>query len=58
MCMPGNRLAPSTSACFMEPGLSSFQRRSSGTVDASRHTLPVTTGDATLVPACAQRVRS
>mmetsp|Transcript_10378 Transcript_10378/g.26613 ORF Transcript_10378/g.26613 Transcript_10378/m.26613 type:complete len:206 (+) Transcript_10378:1712-2329(+) len=50
MCWPGPGTAPSTSACFMDAGLSRRGRASAGTTDASRHTAPATTGDATLVP--------
>lgn len=55
MCMLPFFTAPSTSACFMDPGLSSDQRFASGTVLASRHTEPATTGEATLVPAAEAR---
>ena len=40
----------STSACFIEAGLSSSGRSSAGITDASSVTAPVTTGDATEVP--------
>ena len=36
--------------CFIDAGLSTFQRLSSGRMLARRHTEPATTGDPTLVP--------
>ena len=36
--------------CFIDAGLSTFHRLSSGRMLASRHTEPATTGDPTLVP--------
>lgn len=44
----------SVHTCFMEAGLRVLQRFSSGTVLASRHMTPATTGEATLVPAGAR----
>lgn len=41
---------PARQTCFIDAGLRSFHRISSGRVLASRQTAPATTGDPTLVP--------